>query len=88
MREKINEILENTSDFAGNITLINIEENSSHCAVTLSGGMNGHGILSSYLEQLHDLVLDLEQEFEDVWLIKWENDVLDDVWYLEIGIKK
>lgn len=61
-------------------------EESKFIRVVISGGENGLGKFSNYTLQLNLLANRLEEEFSEVWLIKWENDVLDDVWYLELGL--
>lgn len=61
-------------------------EESKFIRVVISGGENGLGKFSNYTLQLNLLANRLEKEFSEVWLIKWENDVLDDIWYLELGL--
>ena len=61
-------------------------EESKFIRVVISGGENGLGKFSNYTLQLNLLANRLEEEFSEVWLIKWENDVLDDIWYLELGL--
>lgn len=61
-------------------------EESKFIRVVISGGENGLGKFSNYTSQLNLLANRLEKEFSEVWLIKWENDVLDDIWYLELGL--
>ena len=40
-----------------------------------------------YLEDVKKIVERLMCRFSDVWLINWENDCPDDVFYLEIGLR-
>ncbi len=61
-------------------------EESKFIRVIISGGENGLGKFSNYTLQLNSLANKLEETFSEVWLIKWENDVLDDIWYLELGL--
>ena len=61
-------------------------EESKFIRVVISGGENGLGKFSKYTLQLNLLANRLEKVFSEVWLIKWENDVLDDIWYLELGL--
>lgn len=51
--------------------------------VSISGGDNGHGRFSNYLEDVKHII----DQFDRTWLIKWENDCPDDVWYLKFGIE-
>ena len=32
-------------------------------------------------------VFDIINQFDNVWLISWNNDCLDDIWFLKIGIQ-
>lgn len=61
-------------------------EESKFIRVVISGGENGLGKFSNYTSQINSLANKLEETFSEVWLIKWENDVLDDIWYLELGL--
>lgn len=73
------------------ITVMNVEEHDDCDVITIKGGFNGRGDLCTYLEQVARIVANLELKFHtnwDIWLINWENDCLDDIWYLKIGIRK
>lgn len=48
----------------------------------ICGGLNGRGNWSDYLDQIKAII----NHFRG-WIIKLENDVLDDIWYLQIGFK-
>lgn len=48
----------------------------------ICGGLNGRGTWSNYLDQIKTIITHFNG-----WVIKLENDVLDDVWYLQIGYR-
>lgn len=60
-----------------------VEEFPDHFIVTLSGGLNGYGRFSNYLEDVKHII----DQFDQVCLIEWKNDCLDDIWTLKILIK-
>lgn len=82
MKEHLLKILSQLSE---DWNIVEYEE-SKFIRVVISGGENGLGKFSNYTLQLNLLANRLEKEFSEVWLIKWENDVLDDIWYLELGL--
>lgn len=82
MKEHLLKILSQLSE---DWNIVEYEE-SKFIRVVISGGENGLGKFSNYTSQLNLLANRLEKEFSEVWLIKWENDVLDDIWYLELGL--
>ena len=55
-------------------------------SVSIYGGLNGRGIWSNYLKALYDLLLRLEADYEDVWMIELPIDVTDDVFTVCVGI--
>lgn len=59
-----------------------INKNTGVVLLHICGGLNGKGNWSGYLDQIKTIV----SHFNG-WVIKLENDVLDDVWYLQIGYK-
>jgi len=65
------------------IEVYEVDPQDNYYVVTIYGGDNGYGRLTNYLSDIK-LIVD---QFEDVWLIDWVNDVLDDVWTLRIGIQ-
>lgn len=65
------------------ITLNEITNKNNHYVVTLYGGLNGCGKLHNYLNDVQEII----SQFDNVWLINWYNDCLDDVWVLKIGIQ-
>ena len=63
---------------------------NKHQIIYLHGGKNGNGNWQKYLE---DIKMILEQlidcgigEFENAYLVKFDIDVADDVWYIWIGV--
>lgn len=80
IRELIEKTLPRTHS---KITLVEIINKNNHYVVTLYGGLNGYGRLHNYLNDVQEII----NQFDDVWLINWDNDCLDDVWVLKIGIR-
>lgn len=56
-------------------------------SINFYGGLNGPGMWSSYFETLSGMMAELEQIFEDAWVIALDVDCSDDVFYLTLGIK-
>lgn len=54
----------------------------------ICGGLNGCGEWSKYFEDLSDLIRMLYGYFDDIWLIKLDVDVLDDVFYAYVGLER
>jgi len=55
----------------------------------LSGGLNSPrgGNWGHYLNDLARIIYDLHREYRiDAWVIKMENDVLDDLFYVDLGL--
>lgn len=65
-----------------------IEEKSEGDTVCISGGLNGRGIWSNYFETLSKLMFQIELRYPDAYVVKLENDTLDDVFYLTIKVPK
>lgn len=63
-----------------------VEEKEDHDVITIYGGLNGHGDILYYLDQIERIVCELQGYCKDVWLVSWTNDCLDDVWYLKLGV--
>lgn len=64
-------------------------EDGGHFIITIFGGCNGGGDnkkLVLYLAAVKKLVKRLVEKFGHVWLIDWDNDCLDDVWTLRLGL--
>lgn len=55
--------------------------------IKLCGGLNGNGNWSKYLRDLASLVDEISKEYK-IWLIKLNNDVVDDIFYATFGIEK
>lgn len=73
-----------------NVNVYDIDPNSSfdreYYSVTIYGGKNGSGIWSNYFKSLSDLMLRIEDKFEDAWIISLDVDTIDDVWAAQVGI--
>ena len=80
IRELIEKTLPRTNS---KITLDEIINKNNHYVVTLYGGLNGYGRLHNYLNDIQEII----NQFDNVWLINWDNDCLDDIWALKIGIR-
>ena len=65
-----------------------MEDKSDGDEVCISGGLNGRGIWSNYFETLSKLMFQIELRYPDAYVVKLENDTLDDVFYLTIKIPK
>lgn len=55
------------------------------CIAMLCGGLNGPGDWESYLANLRNAFSRLKLVFDRVWLIRLDNDCVDDIFYLTIG---
>lgn len=66
-------------------------EISYHYIICLNGGNNGNGSWQQYFIDLayimNSIHLKYQTNIEDIWLIKLDNDVLDDVHNVYIGLK-
>lgn len=69
------------------ISVKSVEEKKDHTIITIYGGLNGFGDIFFYLYQVDRIVCELSADKKDVWLISWENDCADDVWYLKLGVR-
>ena len=65
-----------------------MEDKSEGDTVCVSGGLNGRGIWSNYFETLAKFMYQVELRFPDAYVVKLENDCLDDVFYLTIKVPK
>lgn len=50
--------------------------------VQLKGGLNGYGRLSNYLSEVRNIV----NLFNNVHLIEWKPDNIDDIYYITLSI--
>lgn len=57
----------------------------NHLILKVSGGKNGNGNWNNYLNEMNKIFSNLKNFFNDVWLIDWKNDCLDDISYARIG---
>ena len=80
IKQKIEQVIPDTDS---KISIHEISNQGSHYIVTLYGGLNGVGELFNYLNDVQYIVAQLD----DVWLIDWSNDCLDDVWVLRLGVR-
>ena len=55
--------------------------------LSIHGGLNGNGDLSTYLQDVEYVVSTLSKRFRKVELYDWQNDVLDDVWDLKLVLR-
>ena len=65
-----------------------MEDKSDGDEVCISGGLNGRGVWSNYFETLAKLMYQIELRYPDAYVVKLENDCLDDVFYLTVKIPK
>ena len=65
------------------LNLIEVNELDGIYQVILAGGNNGFYDWPKYLTNIAQLMRSI-----DCWLIKLENDVLDDIHYVTIGVEK
>lgn len=56
--------------------------------IEICGGLNGSGNWADYFTDLSNMFSKIKRNGFDVWTIKLENDCLDDIFYLTIGIKR
>lgn len=65
-----------------------LPDKSEGDSIVISGGLNGHGIWSSYFETLSKLMFQIELRYPGAYVVKLVNDCLDDVFYLTVRIPK
>ena len=65
-----------------------MEDESEGDEVCISGGLNGRGEWSNYFETLAKFMYQVELRYPDAYVVKLENDCLDDVFYLTIKVPK
>ena len=54
--------------------------------LVICGGRNGNGVWEDYFRDLSKFVEEYRRNIRDIWLIKLENDVMDDVFYATFGV--
>lgn len=68
-----------------------VPDENRHKIIFIHGGKNGDGKWNEYLVDALSLFNKLKSKeyggFNDVYLIKWDVDVADDVFYMWIGVK-
>lgn len=62
-------------------------EQDPYYIATIFGGDNGPANWPKYLNQFKKLVNGLKKKFKMIWVIDLENDCLDDVYTLRIGVE-
>lgn len=69
----------------GPVIKSNDDDNSDNNVylVTIYGGANGHGRLTKYLSEIKDVV-DL---FNEIYMVDWKSDLLDDLFAITLLIK-
>lgn len=65
------------------VGLVKLDDDSKSYIVTIYGGANGHGRLTRYLSEIKDIV-DL---FNEVYMVNWNSDLLDDLFSITLLIK-
>lgn len=56
--------------------------------ICLCGGLNGCGKWENYFSDLSSIIERLKKEGFHVWTINLDNDCLDDIFYLKLGISR
>ena len=93
---KVNECLSDTicrfslgyvADVIENECGESLPEQYKHHVIYLHGGQNGNGRWIDYMKDMTNIILKLCTKFDNVYLIKWDVDVDDDVFDIWIGIK-
>jgi len=56
--------------------------------ITLCGGLNGIGEWKDYFTDLTTIFEELDKNDFNVWVIRLDNDCLDDIFYCRIGINR
>ena len=56
--------------------------------LTLRGGLNGCGKWEDYFNDLSNIFTKLDEFGYKVWVIKLDNDCLDDIFYCTVGIEE
>lgn len=63
------------------------ESSPARYILSIHGGLNGNGDLSTYLQDVGYVVSILSKRFRKVELYDWQNDVLDDVWDIKLVLR-
>ena len=62
-----------------------VEEYENYVVVEFYGGLNGLGKWTNYIDAISELIHIIDEKY-NCWLVNLDNDCLDDVFYLKIGI--
>lgn len=90
IEERDKDIVKNIKKIFSNNCGLNLEYIAKHKEyriVKCGGGKNGHGKWTEYLSQWLNIFTELGSIAKDVWLIQLDNDDLDDVFDIYIGLK-
>lgn len=64
-----------------------VGEESTHYTILLHGGNNGNQNWVSYFNNLREVFVVLYKEFDEAWLWELDNDAVDDVHYVYLGVR-
>ena len=65
-----------------------VESKTGHVIVEIAGGLNGGGDWEDYFEVLANLCKVAKEKYgKKIWVIELNNDCLDDIFYIKIGIR-
>lgn len=81
---KLFEAVEAVSSEKYPVSIQSITNNGDHLVVELNGGSNGQNDWITYIKQVGSIIKKLQPTKS--WIINWDNDCTDDVWYLNLGI--
>lgn len=59
------------------------KQKEGHYIVTIYGGLNGYASWDFYIRQIKTIIDSLQRS----WVISLNNDCLDDVWTLQLGLQ-
>jgi hypothetical protein len=63
-----------------------VNTDNGYDSFVIAGGLNGRGIWSNYFEALAKAMFQIELLFPNAFVVKIDNDVVDDVFYMTVGI--
>lgn len=84
----INEIVEQSSSKYSKLRLVSTTTDSEgYERITVHGGLNGPGNWRDYISDILDLIDNLQEIYENVSIIDFICDSLDDVFTVEFAVK-
>jgi hypothetical protein len=88
--KEMNNIISSNSKYSlEDVRKIDDGNNEFHYIIHISGGDNGKGSWVSYLNELTNVIQQLELKMKfNVYIIKLENDCLDDIHNVFLGLSK